>query len=268
MEWEDSKGKKACAAKENMKGKYKIISLDRILDPEAPLRSDLSHEAVADLVQSIKEVGIIEPLVVRKKEEYYDLIAGHRRLVAAGIAGLTKAPCLIVEADDLKAEILKLHENLNRTDINPIDWAEHLQVLKKQFNLPSAKIAKRLGMSEAWVSQHLAILEYDAALLEALKNDMIAFSAARELSQIRDPKKRGVYVKHAVMGGVTPKLAARWRKEANREMNNQPKEPPKKEEVATPEVKEEALPECLVCREGIKPEEELKITIHQACQPQ
>lgn len=250
-----------------MKSKYKVISLDRILTPEISLRSDLSHEAVADLVQSIKEVGIIEPLVVREKDEYYDLIAGHRRLVAAGIAGLTKAPCLIVEADDLKADVLKIHENLNRNDINPIDWAKYLQHLKKQYSLSTAKIAKKLGMSEAWVAQHLAILEYDAPLLEALENDMISFSAARELAQIKDPKKRGVYVKHAVMGGCTPKLAIRWRKEANREMIDQPKAPEKKEDPPTQGSNGENLPDCFVCRKAVEPEDSMKIMIHKACAP-
>ena len=97
--------------------KHKTIVLDRIKDPAAPLRSDLSHEAVNDLVQSIKQVGIIEPLVVRKKGDDFEVIAGHRRLVAAGIAGLTEVPCIIVKASDEQAEVLKLHENLNRNDI-------------------------------------------------------------------------------------------------------------------------------------------------------
>ena len=118
-----------------MKKELKIIPLDRIFDPEKPLRSDLSPESVADLVESIKKVGIIEPLIVATKDDGFEIIAGHRRLVAAEIAGLVEAPCLIVEAQGMDKEILKLHENLARAEINPIDWAIHLDYLKKQSNL-------------------------------------------------------------------------------------------------------------------------------------
>jgi len=261
-------GKKARIKSEVMKGKHKTISIDRIQDPEAPLRSDLSHEAVDDLVQSIKRIGIIEPLIVRKVGDDFEVIAGHRRLVASEIVGLTEVPCIVVEMDNEEAEIVKLHENLNRSDINPIDWANHLYHLKQQYQYSTAKLAEILGMSEAWVSQHLGILEYDPALLEGLKHNLIAFSSARELAQIKDPKTRGVYVKHAIVGGVTPKLAARWRKEANREpMKDQTVEnvvPQENEEDSTLTV----LPICPVCDHEIKPEEELRITIHQSCQPQ
>ena len=148
-----------------MKGRYQILPLDKITDPEMPLRSDLSPESVEDLVISIKQVGIIEPLVVAKRGELFEVIAGHRRLLAATIAGVATAPCLVTEVEGMTLEILKIHENIARSEINPIDWAKHLDYLKSQYNLSIAKLAELTGMSEPWVDQHLAILKYSPELL-------------------------------------------------------------------------------------------------------
>jgi ParB family chromosome partitioning protein len=250
-----------------MKTEYKIISLDRIRDPEVPLRSDLSAEAVADLVTSIKQIGIIEPLIVREKDNGFELIAGHRRLVAAEIAGLTEAPCIVREEKDMEAEILKLHENLSRQDINPIDWAKHLTLLKKQYNLTSAKLAELLGMSEGWVEQHLGILSWPKEVFEALETNQIVFSAGRELAFIKDPVKRNVYTTAAVKGGVTPALAAQWRKEANREA---PGSTPINTEETNPEEEQPpatSLPICPVCGKAIPLEEVTILQVHIKCQP-
>lgn len=267
MGFEDSQSEKTRSAEQNMKGKYKTISLDRILNPELSLRSDLSPESVSDLVFSIKEVGIIEPLIVRKNGENYELIAGNRRLVAAEIAGLTEVPCIVVSAKGMNAEILKLHENMARLEINPIDWANHLGALKKQYTLSNAKIAEILGMSEQWVDQHLKILEYPESLAEALEHDRMSFSSARELAAIRDPRKREVYIQHAIRGGITPTLAVKWRKEANREPFVQQQSSAQPEEKPIPEPKPESLPVCLVCGEKIDEKSALTITIHKHCQP-
>ncbi len=251
-----------------MKGKYTKLSLDRILDPEKPIREDLSQESVKDLTASIKGIGIINPLIVKKSGDKYELVAGHRRLVAAQIAGLTEAPCLVVEASGIDVEVIKLQENLIRENINPIDWANHIAHLKEQYKLQNAKIADLLGMSEAWVSQHLLILEYPASLLDALKADRLSFSAARELAQIRDPKKRDLYINHAVRGGITPALATRWKKEANREPIDQTPQHPRPEETP-PQSPIPASPSpCIICGEAIKPEEAVTLTVHLKCQPQ
>lgn len=249
-----------------MKSRYQIIPLDRILDPSQPLRSDLSPESVDDLVASIKQVGIIEPLVVAKKGDNFEVIAGHRRLLAATIAGLATAPCMVTEVEDMQAEILKLHENIARADINPIDWAKHLAHLKQQYHLSSAKIAEILGMSEPWVNQHLLILSYSPELLDALAQNKLSFSAARELAQIKDERKRKSYTDYAVRGGVSPQLAARWRREANIPTLSQN---PTTEENPNPQIVPETNtdPECPVCGEPVRLEESITLTIHHFCRP-
>ncbi len=250
-----------------MKAKYKVISLDRIIDPDTPLRSDLSPESVSDLTESIKAVGVLEPLIVKGEGDNYRLIAGQRRLVAAGIVGLTEIPCMVTDAQELKGEMVRAQENLARADINPIDWAHHLATIKKQSGLPNAKLAKSLGVSEAWIAQHLLILEYDALLLEALQNNLMSFSSARELAAIKNPRKREVYINHAIKGGVTPTLAARWRKEANREEVPPPTAGPPKAEATPKEPEPAPLTTCRVCGQTIADGAGVRLTVHEACQP-
>jgi ParB family chromosome partitioning protein len=247
--------------------KLEIISLDRIKDPERPMRSNLTPESVDELVFSIKEVGIIQPLVVCKTGEDYEVIAGHRRLMAAELAGLIEAPCIVVQSTGLNKELLKMHENIAREDINPIDWANHLNYLKTQFHITNAKMAETLGFSEAWISQHLEILNYPAEVLEAIKNGELAFSSARELAQIKDPVKRSVYVTAGVRSGVTPAQAANWRREANAPGY----QAPVTTEGLIAQTEENniplALPICPVCNTAIEYADLLTLLIHRDCAP-
>jgi ParB family chromosome partitioning protein len=250
-----------------MTDKYQIIPLDRIKDPERPLRTDLRPESVDELVFSIKEVGIIQPLVVCKSGESYEVIAGHRRLLAAGLAGLTEAPCIVVVAKDLEKEVLKMHENIAREDINPMDWAIQLDFIKSQYKLSNAKIAEMMGFSEAWVSQHLEILSYPAEVLEAIKDNQLTFSSARELAQIKDPVKRKVYVGAGVKSGVTPAQAANWRREANAPVYQNDTTPGENLDQSGENKYEIPLPICAVCLEAIKYEDLITLQIHRKCAP-
>lgn len=250
-----------------MQTQYKEISIDRLVEPDQPLRDDITPESLQDLVSSISQVGIIEPIVVSPLGDNFQIIAGHRRYRSARIVGLDFLPCIIRDDKELDAEMLKLHENLARSEISPIQWAKHINLLKQHYELSNANIANSLGMSEAWVSQHLEILNYPEEIYQALENSQLSFSAARELAQIKDSVKRAIYVNSAVKGGVTPSLAAQWRREAN----SQPL-PPSEDITATQET---AIPEtvplaekiCPVCNENISPDQEVILTVHAGCQP-
>jgi len=246
----------------------KLLPRDRIKDPEQALRSDLTPESLEELAASIKTVGIIEPLIVKQSGDDWEIIAGHRRFLAAGLAGLEMLPCVIVEADDLKAEVLKLHENMARAEISAVDWAKYLTRLKQQYQLSNAKLAGWLGMSEPWVEQHLAILKYPDYLQNALSAGKMPFTAARELAAIKDETKRRTYTEYAVKGGVTPTLAANWRRTANLDSLPQEKNYGRNFEDSSPELPEQPLPICPVCQQPVPLEEATTITVHTHCQPE
>lgn len=249
-------------------GKLQQLPTDLILDPERPLRSDISPESLTDLVRSIKQIGIIEPLIVHPVDDKYQVIAGHRRLRSAEMADLVMVPCLVVEVVENEVEIIKAHENLVRSEISAIDWANHLLRLKQQSGVSNAKLGEMLGMSEPWIKQHLDILRYDGYLLEAVDSGKVSFTSARELSGIKDPRTREVYTKHAISGGVTPALAARWRQQANTPRLT---DTPQTADTLNPNI-EIAPPNpyltCAVCNQNIPLGEEVSLVVHQTCKPQ
>lgn len=251
-----------------MKPKYSIIPVDRIADPETPMRTDLTPESVADLVASIKQVGVIEPLVVVKKGDGFEVVAGHRRLFAAMIASVTQVPCIIHEVSGMELEMLKLHENMGRSEVSALDWSTHLSYIKSEYKISSIKIADMLGVSVGWVDQHLAILTYPESLRTALARGEMSFSSARELSAIADKRTQEVYIHHAIKGGVTPTLAAQWKRQAN-----QRPPVPENQEVTGPEDEGPSpqyniFPICPVCGEEVPIEHNMTIQIHDYCKPQ
>ena len=122
-------------------------------------RKQFDPDALADLADSIREHGIIQPLTVRKLESgYYQIIAGERRWRAARMAGLDQVPAIVIEADDRKAMELAMIENLQREDLNPIEEAEGYRQLMEQYNLTQEETAQRVGKSRSVVANALRLL--------------------------------------------------------------------------------------------------------------
>ena len=122
-------------------------------------RKQFDPDALADLADSIREHGIIQPLTVRKLQSgYYQIIAGERRWRAARMAGLDQVPAIVIEADDRKAMELAMIENLQREDLNPMEEAEGYQQLMSQYNLTQEETAQRVGKSRSAVANALRLL--------------------------------------------------------------------------------------------------------------
>lgn len=245
--------------------KLKLLSIDSIDDPERPVRKDLSPESVADLVASIKQVGIIEPLVVKPKGKRWEVIAGHRRLVASGIAKLARVPCYIVKASKEQTELLKLHENLYRADVDPSDEAEHFKYMIEEHKQSPTAIAKLIGRSESYVSSRLAIFNYRPELRHALDNGHIKFSVAREFNRMKDPKKMREYLKYATLNGITPKLARKWVVDHNRLIGGGETPSPLRGDESSQSEQIEHTSTCVYCQQSIKLAEANVVYIHNHC---
>ena len=244
---------------------FKIIPLDLIDDPERPVRSDLSPESVEDLVLSIRQVGIIEPLVVKPRGERYEVIAGHRRLVAATIADLAQAPCYIVNADKTQTELLKIHENLYRANIRPSDEAEHFKYLIEKHKLSPVRIAKLISRSQNYVSERLMILNYPPELKHAMDSGQITYSVAREFNRMADLTKMKEYLHYAIRNGITPLLARQWVIDYNRASQQRPTEPVSDDRGVAPSEQIEHTSKCIYCQKPIKLSEANVVYIHDRC---
>ena len=145
-------------------------------------RKNFDEAALAQLADSIREHGIIQPLTVRKLTSgYYQIIAGERRWRAARMAGLKEVPVTVIEADDRKAAELAMIENLQREDLDPIEEAMGYQTLTKQYHLTQEEAAQRVGKSRSAVTNALRLLDLEPSIQKKLQEKALSAGHARAL---------------------------------------------------------------------------------------
>jgi len=189
------------------------IPADQLLDhPDNP-RRDLGD--LTELAASIKAGGILEPPIVVPKDTgkspTFLIVAGHRRVAAARLAGLPKVPCIIRSDLDGRGPVLEtmLVENLQRADLDPIAEARALRLLVDECGYTQVKVSERVGRSQAHVSKRLALLDLDAELLGAVVTGEIPIGGALKLAAVTEPIRRGAVA-----------LARQWAKSAGKSDGN------------------------------------------------
>lgn len=167
-----------------------VIELEIEMIQPNPLqpRSLISPDSLRDLVSSIKQTGILEPLVVAKTPAGYQIIAGERRWRAAKLAGLSVVPAMIRETTARGMLEMAIVENVQREDLNPIERAQAFERLIEEFGLPVTEIAKRIGKSDAYVSNTLRLLALPDAIKDGLMSGAITEGHARAIAGLGDVK--------------------------------------------------------------------------------
>lgn len=168
---------------------YRICQIEELIPNRFQPRRDFSDEEQSELVASIKEQGIIQPIIVRKIEGGYEIIAGERRWRAAQDAGLKEVPVVVREASDLELAEISLIENLQRADLNPIEEAQAYQVLIEKFNLTQEDIATRVGKDRSTVTNALRLIRLPEEAKKALVEKRITSGHARALLSLPSTKE-------------------------------------------------------------------------------
>ena len=171
-----------------MTDKDNLIQLDINQLQANPLqpRGMITPDSLMDLVDSIREHGILEPLIVAHTPAGYQIIAGERRWRAAKLAGLTQVSVIVKETSPQGMLEMALVENVQRTDLNPVDRAKGFERLIEEFDLSNAEIAQRVAKSPSYVSNTLRLLNLPDALKDGLISGLITEGHARALSSIED----------------------------------------------------------------------------------
>ncbi|OGG03768.1 hypothetical protein A2Z33_04750 [Candidatus Gottesmanbacteria bacterium RBG_16_52_11] len=167
-----------------------ILHLDIEMVQPNPLqpRGLISPESLRDLIASIKEHGIIEPLVVAKTPAGYQIIAGERRWRASKLAGLNTVPVLVKETTSKGMLEMAIVENVQREDLNAIERAQAFQRLVEEFGLPLSEIAKRVGKSESYVSNTMRLLTLPDAIKDGIISSAITEGHARAIAGLGETK--------------------------------------------------------------------------------
>ena len=144
-------------------------------------RCNFDEEKLQELAASIKEFGVVQPVVVRKKGRSYELVAGERRLRAAALAGLTKVPAIVKDYDDAKMMEIALIENIQRHDLNPIEEAQGLRRLMQEFKLTQEQTAEKVGRSRSAVTNILRLLNLPEQVQAHIINGVLTMGQAKQL---------------------------------------------------------------------------------------
>lgn len=152
-------------------------------------RCNFDEEKLQELAVSIKEFGVVQPVVVRKKGRSYELVAGERRLRAAGLAGLTKVPAIVKDYDDAKMMEIALIENIQRHDLNPIEEAQGLRRLMQEFKLTQEQTAEKVGRSRSAVTNILRLLNLPEQVQKQIINGVLTMGQAKQLLGLPKPEQ-------------------------------------------------------------------------------
>lgn len=171
---------------ENLQNNVSEIVISEIIPSPWQPRKIFDEEALNDLVLSIKEHGVLQPLVVRKINDKYELVAGERRWRAAQLASLTKVPIVLIEVDDKKALEIALVENLQREDLNPIEEAKGYALLKETFNLTQEQVSERVGKGRTTITNALRLLDLSDFIQEKVSLNILSVGHAKVLLKIND----------------------------------------------------------------------------------
>lgn len=158
-------------------------------NPDQPRRI-FDDAAIEDLARSIKQVGVIQPINLRKKGEMFELIAGERRLLATKKAGFNKIPAVIIEVNSNESAVLALVENVQREDLNFIEEAYAYQALKEKYNISQKEIAEGVGKSQSTISNKMRLLRLGQSLIDQIKEAQLTERHSRALLKLKNDDDR------------------------------------------------------------------------------
>lgn len=188
------------------------IEVSKIAPNANQPRTHFDEEALAQLADSIKRYGILQPLVVRPLADGgYELVAGERRWRASRMAGLEKVPVIVRSTKELEQLEIALIENVQRVDLSPLEQAISIERLHQQFNMHYDAIAKRLGKAASTVNNIVRLLQLPVSAIEALKTRQITEGHARAILALKGaPDKQEDLLQHIITGGWNVRQAERY----------------------------------------------------------
>lgn len=190
---------------------FRELPIGLLDDPELPSRSSMDDDAMSELVTSIRAIGLQQPMIVARVGDRFEVIAGHRRRIAVGRAGLVVAPCIIYASKDAAQIAIQYAENRFREELNPADEALlFAELLERDCGSDVDVLCEKLGEKRGYVENRLLLLR-DANVLEAVRQDNgIRVGVALQLLKVTDLSMRRYYLDAAIRGGATVAVVSGW----------------------------------------------------------
>ena len=179
-------------------------------------RKNFKQEALEELAESIKEYGLIQPIIVTKKDGYYAIIAGERRWRASKLAGLEEIPAIIREDDERKYNVIALIENIQREDLNPFEKALGIKNLMQSYGLTQEEVSKKLGKSRSAIANTVRVLNLEPRVLEFAKQGKLTEGHCKALLAITDPEKQYITAVNLIEKGTSVRELENTNKKINK----------------------------------------------------
>lgn len=176
--------------KEAEEGQVKIVNITKIEPNREQPRRNFDEEALEELAESIRQFGLLQPILVHDKKTYYEIVAGERRWRAAKKAGLKEIPVIIKELTEQEIVEISLIENIQRENLNPIEEAQAYKRLLTEFNLKQEEVAERVSKSRTAVTNSMRLLKLSDSVQQMVIDNMITTGHARALITIEDPEQQ------------------------------------------------------------------------------
>ena len=209
------------------KSGVQVMKINEVEPNRDQPRKNFDEDALLELSDSIKQFGVLQPLVVRKRKDYYEIIAGERRWRAAKLAGVKEVPVIEKEYTDQEILEIGLIENIQRENLNPIEEAIAYKRLLEEFNLKQDEVAERVSKSRTAVTNSMRLLKLSDKVQQMIIDDMISTGHARALLAIDDPE-----LQYTLANKIfDEKLSVRETEKLVKEIKN-PKKPKEKKPVA------------------------------------
>ena len=182
--------KKAAPKEEILEAGPIMVKTNKVEPNREQPRKDFDEDALMELADSIKQFGVLQPILVQKKKDYYEIIAGERRWRAAKLAGLKEVPIIVKEFTEQEIVEISLIENIQRENLNPIEEAMAYKRLMEEFELKQDEVATKVSKSRASITNSLRLLKLDPRVQKMLEEEMISTGHARALLAISNKDKQ------------------------------------------------------------------------------
>jgi ParB family transcriptional regulator, chromosome partitioning protein len=232
--------------------KYKRIALELIDEPTVPERETMDEAELGELALNIREVGLIQPLTVKPVGNRFEVIAGHRRLLACRIIEYSPVPCIVKAPSEVDPLALLIAENHHREDPNPVEEARFYQrVLVEQCQNDVDLLCLKVRRKRGYVEDRLLLLMGHESVIEALHQRKISIAVARELNKCKQPIRLRLLLDTAISQGATARQVMQWRKEYDGQPDIELASPDPNDQATNPStIPLQPFMTCLFCEDG------------------
>lgn len=245
----------------------KLVPIAWIDPPALPMRESFDPVKMQELRESIAADGLLQPILLKRRGDRYEIIAGHRRFVACQELGLDAIAAIERDVDDDKIERLKTAENTDREDVNPAHEATYFaELFVNRCDQDVDRLCEMTGRKRAYVEQRLLLHAGDPQIRQAVADGQIGLSIATELNKIASPDGRAMYLDAAKKGGASVRAVRAWVAQAKAFDDLQAEAPPPPADYVPPPAQPYGSSlTCIVCETNDNPWELVLVYVHRSC---